>query len=110
MPIRLGSDSRIPEPVTAMQQRVLRALGGGNVLEVGDGSFVEKTVVHGVHGQPNDIAVSFEWSDERGYVWELDFTEQSLNEAQIDGNQIRMIDSEGEGVAITVFQLEPARV
>ena len=110
MPVTRGSDSRIPERVTATQQRVLCALDAGNVLEVADGSFVEKSIVRGVHGQPNDIAVSFEWSDERGYVWELDFTEQTLNEAKIDGNRIQMIDSEGEEVVITAFQLEPARV
>ena len=72
--------------------------------------FPEKWLVHGVHGEPRDVALSIEWSDERGYVWELDFTEQSLNEAKVDGNQIRLIDSEGEEVVITVFQFEPTRI
>ena len=96
--------------MTAIQQRVLRALDAGNVLEVADGSFVEKRIVRGVRGRPNDIAVSFEWSDDRGYIWQLDFTEQSLDQAKIDDNRIQMIDSEGEEVVIAVFQLEPACV
>ena len=78
-------------------------------MKIGDDAFVEKWIVHGVHGDPQDIAVTFEW-DERGYVWELDFTEQSLDEAKIDGSQIWMSDSDGEAVVITVLQLGPARV
>lgn len=96
--------------MTDTQQRDLRALEMSHSLAVGGDALVEKWIVHGVHGDPSDIAVSFEWSDERGYVWGLDFTEQSLAEAKIDGNRIRMVDSEGEEAAITVFQLEPVRV
>jgi len=106
--LRLPHESCIA--MTETQRRVLRAIEAGCLLEVGDGAFVEKSVIHGVHDEPNEIAVSFEWSGGSGYVWELDFTEQSLNEAKINGNQIRMIDSEGEEAVITVFQLEPCRV
>lgn len=96
--------------MTALQQRVLRAFEAGHALQIGDDAFAEKWLIHGVHGEPGDVAVSIEWSDGMGYVWELDFTEQSLSEAKIDGNQIRMIDSEGEEVVITVFDLEAARI
>lgn len=98
------------ERMTEIQRRVLLAVERGHTLGVGDGVFVESTIVHGVHGDPNDIAVSFEWSDDKGYIWEVDFTEQSLVDAKIEGNRIQMIDSVGEEVVITVFQLQPANV
>lgn len=97
-------------PVTEHQQRIIRAVEAADALRVDDAVFAGKWVVHGAHGDPTGIAVTIEWSDESAYVWELNFTEQALNEGKIDGNQIRMIDSEGEEVAITVFQLEPACV
>ena len=96
--------------MTATQKRVLRALEMSHSIAVDGDAFVEKWIVHGVHGDPSDITVSFEWSDENGYIWELDFMEQSLAEAKIDGNQIRLVDSEGEEVSVTVFQFEPVRV
>lgn len=96
--------------MTGIQRRVLRAIESGHALEVGDGVFVESRIVHGVHGDPSDIAVSFEWSDDKGYIWEVDFTEQSLLDAKLEGNRIQMINSVGEEVVVTVFQLEPANV
>ena len=96
--------------MTDIQQRVLHALETGCALEVDDGVFVESRTLHGIHGDPDSIAVSFEWSDENGYIWEVDFTEQAISEAKIDGNQIRLIDSANEEVVVTVFQLEPAHV
>lgn len=79
-------------------------------MVVDDGASVERRTIFGIHGDPDNLAVRFEWSDEVGYVWEVDFTEQSLNEAKIEGNRIRMSDSLGEEVIVTVFQLEPASV
>jgi hypothetical protein len=96
--------------MTDTQQRILRAIEMGHALEVGTGLFVENRTIYNVHGESNGIAVSFEWSDEKGYIWEVDFTEQSLNEAKIEGNQIRMVDLRGEEIVITVFQFEPAQV
>lgn len=96
--------------MTQTQQRVLRALDSEHVLEVGDGMFVEKRTIYGVHGEPDDVAVSFEWSDDKGYIWEADFTERSLAKAKIEANKIQMPDSQGEEVIITAFQLEPAHI
>lgn len=96
--------------MTDTQTRILLAFEMSHSLAVNGEALVEKWIVQGVHGDPSDVAVSLEWSDESGYIWELDFTEQSLAEARIDGNQIRMVDSEGEEVVIGLFQLEPVRV
>lgn len=96
--------------MTDTQRRVLHAIETGHALEVGDGVFEEKRTIHGIHGVSDAIAVSFEWSNEMGYIWEADFSEQSLSEAKIDGNRICMIDSGGEEVVLTIFQLEPAHI
>jgi hypothetical protein len=46
----------------------LHALETSHSLEVGDGVFVAKRIVRGVNGDPSNIAVSFEWSDEKGEI------------------------------------------
>ena len=95
---------------TKLQRRILRALEAACAVKLGDDTFVEKWIVHGARGNSQDIAVTFEWSNKDGYVWEVDFSWQSLNEAQISGNEIRLIDSDGEEAIISAFQLAAARV
>ncbi len=95
-------------PETVHQQRVLRALEAVHALRIDDGVFVEKWTVHSVCDNPRGIALTLEWSSESGYVWEVDFTEQSLSEAEIDGKEIRIADSEGEEVVIATLKLEAA--
>jgi len=56
------------ERMTEVQRRVLRAIETVHALEVGDGVFVEGRTIRGIHGDPEDIAVSVAWSDEKGSI------------------------------------------
>ena len=96
--------------MTNIQRRVVRAIEEAPCLAVGGMAFVLGRTVFGVHGDPDDLAVELRWNDEMGCACEALFTEQSLAQAKIGGNGIRMFDSLGTEVELTALRFEPAYV
>jgi hypothetical protein len=96
--------------MTNTQQRVLRAIKESPCLVVGGEAFVRQRTTYGIHDDPDDLAVEIQWEDETGCRWEAQFTEQSLAQAKIEGNDMRMLDLLGTEVVLTALRFEPAFV
>jgi len=92
------------------QKRVLLALAYSDALHVEPGFPVEQRSIFGVDGDPTDVAISLQWRDIEGCVWEADFTGQSFVEADITRNRITLHDSQGDRVCVSVHRLKPAKV
>jgi hypothetical protein len=95
--------------MTNKQDRILRALSNSDCLFVEPGFLVEQRTIYGVHGDETDLAISLQWRDTAGCQWEADFTEESLMNASMTQNRIRLNDSEGENVCVELYELKPEK-
>lgn len=96
--------------MTKKQQRILSALADSDMLFVEPGQVVEQRTVHGVHGEDSEVAISLQWRDAAGCVWEADFTENSLHRAAITRNRITLEDTEGTRLCLQAHRLRPQRI
>ena len=92
------------------QERAFRALANSDILVVEPNCLVEQRTILGVHGDDTDSAISLQWRDAKGCLWEAEFTEGSLKDANIEQNRLVLKDAEGEFVCISVHQLKPQLV
>lgn len=95
--------------MTSKQDRILHALSNSDCLFVEPGFLVEQRTIFGMHGDETDLAISLQWHDATGCEWEADFTEESLMNASMTQNRIRLNDSEGENVSVELYELKSAR-
>lgn len=93
--------------MTANQARAVGFLGNAQVLTLSDGAFVKTRTFHGIHGDPDDLAVSLDWVDHRGCEWAVEFSEQNLDDAEFTANRIQLEDTHGEKVSLEAYLLTP---
>jgi hypothetical protein len=105
--ISVRAEAQSESPMTTKQQRVLKHLEESDELRIdAEGRVVERTF-HGIHGDAEDLAVSLVWMDATGCQWLANFTEQSLDDAEISSDFISLRDTEHQYVSIKGFSLEP---
>lgn len=67
-----------------------------------------------VLGQPenieDEVILKFNWNDDEGNVFEVEFTEGNLDKANFKNNRILLKDSENNDCVIILYDLEPSPV
>jgi hypothetical protein len=96
--------------MTNKEKQVLRVLSNADALFVEPGFLVEQRTIFGVHGDEADPAISLQWRDSAGCIWESDFTEKSLLDADVTGHRITLKDSGGASVCVQLHRLKPMKL
>lgn len=86
--------------------QILNCLLDAPVITVEPGFAVAKRASYGIHGEWDDLALSVEWSDADGCLWAAEFSEESLEAAELQNGTILIHDTEGTKVAFQLYQPE----
>lgn len=88
-------------------KRLLDHIAASDTVVVDDSPNATRVTTSTVTGEPDNEVLCITWTDEKGWDFEVKFTEAGFRGATIAGNEIALPDHEGEPTTLYLYDLAP---